>query len=498
MLICNKLLGKIDYMFYIIENHNFKDTVLSILQLFFYGKQIKLIDNINNISKDEDNIVFKSYIKEESCICEVYKKGSKAFSSQEKLTSDETEEIKRIIKLTVYTCAVNLTNLNMPWGLLTGIRPAKKITEMHKEGLNEQNIKNILKIKYLVTEEKVNLALNISKIEQKIIKNNHKNKISIYIGIPFCPTRCIYCSFTSYSIAKYMHKIDDYINALEKEISALKDYLNIFEIETIYIGGGTPSSLDDYSLERFLSIVQNNIKKPTLEYSFEAGRADTITKDKLKILKKYEISRLSINPQTLNDKTLKLINRNHLTKDFFKSFHLARELGFNNINTDIILGLLDETENDVLYTLKKLSDLKPESLTMHTLAIKRASNLKENIKNFAFANFYTIKNMIDYVNEYTKNMGLIPYYMYRQKNMIGSFENVGFCKPFYECIYNIQIMEEKQTIIAFGAYASSKFYFEDENRIERVFNVKNIDEYINRIDEMIERKLHMLKLYKEG
>lgn len=467
-------------MFYIV-NHNFSDSVLSILQLFFFGEDFCLIEEI------QDDITLKSYIKNNFAICEIFQNKNLTFTYNQNILSDEPEEIKRAIKISVYKAILNIRNLKMPWGILTGIRPAKKINELRKK-FSDSEIKTILKEKYLVFDEKIDLAINVASIQKNVIKNNNNNKISVYIGIPFCPTRCIYCSFPSYSISQYTNKIDLYIDALEKEIISLKSYIRNFEIENIYIGGGTPTSLNEYQFERFLNIIQNNLKKPTLEYTIEAGRADTITKNKLKLMKKFNATRISINPQTMNDKTLKLIGRNHLENEFLEAFYLAREIGLNNINCDIILGLLEEGEKELFYTLQKLLKLNPESLTMHTLAIKRASKLKENLKNFNPNDFYTMENMINLTKKYAEKMGMYPYYMYRQKNMIGNFENVGYCKPNLECIYNIQIMEEKQSIIAFGSGASTKFYFENQNRLERVFNVKNVEHYINRIDEMIERK----------
>ena len=478
-------------MFYIAQ-HNFADSVLSILQLFFFGEQFKITDKI------EQEITIKSYIENNFAICEIFENENKIVNEKVKIENDEKEEIRRAIKISVYNSIQKIRNLKMPWGILTGIRPAKKINEM-RENFSDIEIKNILKEKYLACDDKIKLAMDIATIEENVIKNNNKNKISIYIGIPFCPTRCIYCSFPSYSISQYINQIDLYLDALEKEIKSLKSYIDKFEIESIYIGGGTPTSLNEVQFERFLNIIKDNFKKPTLEYTIEAGRADTITKNKLKLMKEFDATRISINPQTMNDKTLKLIGRNHLEDEFLNSFYLAREMGHNNINTDIILGLLEEGEKELFYTMEQLFKLNPESLTVHTLAIKRASRLKENLKEFNPNDFYTMEKMINTTKDYAEKMGMHPYYMYRQKNMLGNFENVGYCKPNLECIYNIQIMEEKQTIIAFGSGASSKFYFEKENRIERVFNVKNVEHYTSRIDEMIKRKIDGFEqFFKEG
>ena len=478
-------------MYYIVE-HKYLDEVLSVIQLFYFGEKITQVDEVL-----DDNIVIKSSIKGSLSICKIYKDKKEIVYKENSLENIEKDsfsnEKARIIKLTVFQAIQEIRPLDMPWGILTGVRPTKKINEMLDEGFSENDIKSILKENYLTTDEKIDLAVDISKIEKNILKNNNKNKISVYLGIPFCPTRCIYCSFTSFNLSQYTKKLDLYLDCLEKEILSLKDYVNRYEIESIYIGGGTPSSLNETQFYRFLKMIADNFKKPLVEYTIEAGRADTITRQKLKTMKEFNASRISINPQTMNDKTLKLIGRNHLEKDFLEVFYMAREEGHNNINTDIILGLTDETSKEVLYTMDKLYKLKPESLTVHTLALKRASRLNENIDSFNPSSFYEMEKMISITKDYAKKMDMYPYYMYRQKNMVGNFENVGYCRDGLECFYNIQIMEEKQTIISFGAGATSKFYFQDKNLIKRAFNVKSVDDYINRIDEMIQRKIEIIE-----
>lgn len=477
-------------MYYIVE-HKYKYQVLSIIQLFYFGQHIQII---NTLTENETTI--RSYINNKYAICEIYKDKKIIVITKESIenlqSSIFSDETARLVKLVVFRAIKEIRELNMPWGILTGIRPAKKIGELLNEGYNIDFIKKLLKEKYLAKDEKINIAIDIALVEQNIIKENKKNKISIYIGIPFCPTRCVYCSFTSFNLNQYIKKVDTYLDALEKEIKALNKYINKFDVESIYIGGGTPTSLDEKQFNRFLNIIRENIKKPK-EYTIEAGRADTITKIKLEDMLSFGATRISINPQTLNDKTLKIIGRNHLEKDFNEAFFLAREVGHNNINTDIILGLTDEKIKDVLYTLDGIKKINPESLTVHTLALKRASKLKKDLYNFNPSSFYEMQQMVNYSSYYAQQMGMIPYYMYRQKNMIGNFENVGYCKKGLECIYNIQIMEEKQTIISFGAGATSKFYFEENNLIKRIFNTKSVEDYIERIDEMIYKKINIIE-----
>ena len=224
------------------------------------------------------------------------------------------------------------------------------------------------------------------------------------------------------------------------------------------------------------------------EFTVEAGRPDTVTEDKLRILKEHNVSRISINPQTLNESTLRLIGREHSVEMFYNAFEMARKTGHKHINTDIILGLPGEGETEVTNTMEGLMKLDPESITVHTLAVKRASRLKETLDKYTMTDSEKMDRLIGISREYTEKMGMFPYYMYRQKNMVGNFENVGYCKPECQCIYNVAIMEEKQTIVALGAGGSTKIVDNKLNKIERIFNVKSVDDYINRIDEMLERK----------
>lgn len=477
---------------YYIASHKNIDEVLSVIQLFYFGEKITRVEELI-----ENTTCIKSYVQDDKICCTIYDENTNIVSHTEEVLQNLQKnifasEISRLVKLTVFNAIQKIRPINMPWGILTGIRPTKKVNELLDKGYSQLDIENILKNMYLVDHDKINLLMSVAKIESKIIKSNNNNKISIYIGIPFCPTRCVYCSFTSFNLSQYTNKVDLYIECLEKEINLAKEYIKNFEIENIYIGGGTPTSLNEKQLHKLLELISNSFKVPEIEYTAEAGRADTITKDKLKLLKQFNINRISINPQTMNDKTLKLIGRNHLQEDFKNAFGLAREVGFNNINTDVILGLTNENSSDVLYTMNELLKLAPENLTVHTLSLKRASRLTEIIDTFNPSNFYEMEKMVNISSEYAQRMNMYPYYMYRQKNTLGNFENVGYCKEGLESTYNIQIMEEKHTIIGFGAGSTSKFYFEENNLIERVFNLKSVDEYIRRIDEVSKRKLAML------
>lgn len=402
---------------------------------------------------------------------------------------------RRLIKMSLFKALKKLINKDIPWGMLTGIRPTKIVHEMFKNNMSFDDIIGAFTKDYEIREDKAKLLIEIAQKELNIIESSPKNSISLYVGIPFCPSRCLYCSFTSNSMEKYSHLMDSYIDALIKEIESVKELIikKNWMIQTIYIGGGTPTSLNTGQLDRLLGKLNEKFKFLNLEeITVEAGRPDTITFEKLQLIKKYGIDRISINPQTMNQETLQAIKRIHTPEEIVESFKLARRIGFNNINMDIIVGLPGENESHVIKTMEEILKLSPDSLTVHTMSIKRVSGLNENIKEYQLADTKTIQNMLDITKEYTYSMDMHPYYMYRQKNILGNFENVGYCKRNCEGIYNVQIMEEKQTIIAVGAGATSKIVFEDD-RIERIFNVKNVEEYIKRIDEMIERKAMLSK-----
>lgn len=473
-------------MNYITKGHNFKDDVVSSLMLFYPNDKYVQTDEIA-----VEGITVLTDFTDEGCLCRVYYDGIERANYFAELENDTVREQKRVLGLSINKAVNSILNVPMPWGILTGVRPAKIVSELWAEGKSTDEIRNIFKNKYSVSNEKLELMIKVADEEKKIVEKG-VGKIGLYIGIPFCPTRCLYCSFTSYPLDKYSKKVDAYLDCLEKEIEYVAPYLLDKEIESIYIGGGTPTSLNEKQLERLLTSVDKHFRG-AVEYTVEAGRPDTINYDKLKLLSDFNVGRISINPQSLNDKTLKLIGREHTTEMFYNAFELARKAGHNHINTDIILGLPDEGEQEVINTMEGLKKLDPESITVHTLAVKRASRLKETLEKYPMTDFSNMENMINISAQYTKSMCMEPYYMYRQKNMVGNFENVGYCKPECQCIYNVAIMEEKQSIIALGAGGSTKIVDNSLNKIERVFNVKSVDDYITRIDEMIDRKKDFLK-----
>ena len=403
------------------------------------------------------------------------------------------KELHEAFKCTLYTKLSAQLNKTLPWGYLTGVRPSKIAYILLEKGADREQILEEFTKKHLVSEKKAQLALQVAQTEKSILeKMDYKNGYSLYIGIPFCPTTCLYCSFTSYSLAAYQSKVQPYLEALLKEMKYVSEAMRGRRLDTVYFGGGTPTTLSAGQLDMLLTELERQFDLSACrELTVEAGRPDSITYEKLCVLKAHHVDRISINPQTMNQQTLDLIGRRHTVEQIEEAFALAGKAGLDNINMDMILGLPGENKEMVQHTLEKIKALAPESLTVHSLAIKRAAALNIWREKYLDLQMDNSDEIVSMAADYAHQMGHQPYYMYRQKNMAGNFENVGYSKPGLECIYNILIMEEKQTIIAMGAGASTKIVFQNETeggqagRIERIENVKDVTNYIQRIDEMI-------------
>lgn len=471
---------------YVLQGHELQNDVQTMIQVFlpnsrYSRREEPAAEGLSVVSRMEKGIASAM----------LYRNGEKTLDWSMEYTADglDEKEQKRIVKRTLYELLRRETGIEPRWGLLTGVRPAKLISGMLAEGRSDAECMAFLTEQYLVAESKARLALRVAKAEREILEKSRPEEISLYIGIPFCPTRCLYCSFTAYPLAQYKNRVDEYLDALFQELEFLAEYSRNFVLKNIYIGGGTPTSLDERQFARLLGRV-GELFHPSgnMEYTVEAGRPDTITREKLRLMKQYGVNRISINPQTMNEETLRRVGRKHSVEDIRRVFREAREEGHGNINMDLILGLPGETPADVAHTLREMEALAPDNLTVHTLAVKRASRLREELEQYDMTAAEELEEMLALAAESAERMGMEPYYMYRQKNMVGNFENVGYCRPGMEGVYNVQIMEEKQTILAAGAGASTKTVDPSTDRIERVFNVKSVDDYIGRIDEMIERK----------
>lgn len=393
---------------------------------------------------------------------------------------EDQRQLKRFAKLTLYKLFSSHFNKNMPWGSLTGIRPTKIGYDLLNQGVDPYMLTEALMENFLVSREKAMLVSNVIRNQKCIIRND--KLVDLYINIPFCPTRCNYCSFISSEIDRVRELMPKYLECLVKEINATKEIINnnSYIIRTIYIGGGTPTVLTAQELDYLLS----NINYPVNEFTVECGRPDTITDEKLKVLKEHSVTRISINPQTFCDATLKRIGRKHTVKDVINAYKLALPYGFD-VNMDLIAGLSGETLRTFKHSIQTVLELAPENITIHTLSRKNGSNI--TILGEKSTDDDTIEKMVDFATTTLQQNGYKPYYLYRQKNQLAEQENVGYYRDRL-CIFNVDSMEETTSILACGANAISKRIYSIDNRIERLANVKDIREYISRIDELIKKK----------
>ena len=444
----------------------------------------------------------------------IEEKGHVIFSAYAYGDFTDRKRYRNKLKLAAYRILSEYTGRILPWGSLTGMRPTKIATSALEKGKTRNDIIDYFQYTYDASHEKAALATTVAFKEQSILRTvNPVTDYCLYIGIPFCPTRCLYCSFAAYPIHEYKSKVTDYINALRQELPYISFLNRNRHLAAVYIGGGTPTALDEKDLETLLKCVEETFDMTYLrEYTIEAGRPDSITTKKLEIMKKYGCTRVSINPQTMNAATLRTIGRAHTPADIMWAFNEARKAGFKNINMDLIAGLPNESLEDMKYTLSEIRKMGPESVTVHSLAIKRAAELNQQYDSFRETINQDMDKMISLASATLADMKMKPYYLYRQKNIAGNLENTGYAKDGKECLYNVLIMEEKLDTFAAGAGGITRLLNikprEDDSenpvpglgarertavdydvtRVDRVENVKSVDEYIDRIDEMLERK----------
>jgi len=472
-------------------NHKYIDEIQSMVQIFFpharFGSdstpEYIVVSTIEN-GKIHAKILPSSRHREERSRACRERSVAEAIQhfGKHTITSDNYPTIpsKRLAMLAMYRLLQSTIGAYTPWGALTGVRPTKMVREWLANGQSETEILRTLQSTFHVTKSRADLALTVAQAENRLTAQIKDT--GLYVSIPFCPSRCVYCSFNTSSGQWSEAAQILYITALISELRKLTTTLNETgsKISSIYIGGGTPTALTDTQLEALLSAIQEVVPVPK-EYTIEAGRPDTITRENLQLMRKYGANRISINPQTLNENTLKIIGRNHTTTDFLRAYNQAREEGFTTINTDIIAGLPYETPKDTLQTMETLANLNPENITVHTLAVKRASKLNEQrleSKTYTKPAAEIIESQLKIAHEACNTMGHSPYYLYRQKNMAALFENTGYSLPGHECLYNIGMMSEVQTVLGVGAGAVSKYI--EGTKITRKFNVKNPEIYINR------------------
>ncbi len=485
-------------MFLVNLNHKYHYETENLLRLFFPEK----IVHSDALAEGEDGVItcLDGNKAEVTVVLSGEKSTLKNEYSEGDIPSYDTKEsfFERKIALMMFELLSQMTGYTPPWGILTGVRPAKLMSKLALT-MGEENAKEYFQNELRVTEEKTELALCVAKKEAPIIDGASEEKsFSLYVSIPFCPTRCSYCSFISHSNDKAKKLMPEYVDYLIKEIEetgAIAKELDL-KLESVYYGGGTPTALTEELLKRVTDAIGENFNlKNIKEYTIEAGRPDSVTREKFRTMKNCGCNRISINPQTFNDNVLKEIGRNHTSAETLEAMKAAREEGFDFINMDLIAGLPTDTLESYENTLDTVLSLEPENITVHTLALKRSATLVTDKRETNSGDIAS--QMLSYTYKTLTSAGYIPYYMYRQSKSLGNLENVGWAKEGYEGLYNVYMMEECHTILSVGAGAVTKLKNPHGNEIERIFNYKYPYEYINDFDEIIKRKQRIAEFYKE-
>lgn len=494
------------------SGHNFKYELEGIVKLFFPVVRFRHVYDEINPTENSYVLTRRKRGKSNTYLWVRVKLG-KQTCHESFIISNNIEqyekECERLLAILLYQVLSKMTGILPRWGILTGIRPVATIQKLRRQGQSDETIAAYLKEQYLVTDEKIQLAFLTADTQQQMLQQVSDNSYSLYISIPFCTSRCSYCSFVSHAIStkKSMEKVDDYVPLLCEEISyTAKIAMELgWTLETIYIGGGTPTALSASQLKKITDTISKHFDiSIAKEYTIEAGRADTITREKLEVIKQAGATRISVNPQTFNDDVLKAIGRKHSAQQVKDSYLLAKEVGFDSINMDFIAGLPTDTIESFQNSIDTAIALSPSNITVHTLSIKRSADLFQETPAIS-ADCTT--EMTDYAQKKLIKSGYFPYYLYRQKNTLGNLENVGYSKKGYESLYNIFIMDETQTILACGAGGATKLvrqpvskyekYVIDAKPIARIFNYKYHFEYINHFDEIIKRKAEVKTFYEK-
>lgn len=409
------------------------------------------------------------------------------------------QDVQTALSVLLYDVLSQLLGFSPPWGILFGVRPAKLMHRFVNE-MGDEKAKAYFVNEFLATEEKTKLAFEVMKHENKTISLSSKNSFSLYVSIPFCPTRCSYCSFVSHSIERTKVLVDPYVELLCRELKSISQITNnlSLRLETIYFGGGTPTTLEPNHLDMIFKTIENNFDMSNLrEYTVEAGRPDTVTLEKLLTIKNAGITRISINPQSFNDDVLKAIGRKHSSQQTLEAYNLAVKCGFNNINMDFIAGLPKDTLSSFENSINTAVDLGAQSVTVHTLALKSGAYMVTKDLTFDLTDRITTSNMVDYSYKKLKNSGYYPYYMYRQSKSLGNLENVGWCKPEMDCLYNVFMMDETHSVFSAGAGAVTRLKAQESGKIDRIYNFKYPYEYLNRFEEILSRKESIYQFYSK-
>lgn len=473
-----------------VKNHNFHFELENLTRLFFPNEKITVI---RDFSEPQPPYIYTE-VSDKITISVNIGSFNKSETAVKKLTDDDNELVSAQL---LYKLLCDFTGLTQPWGILTGVRPVKLLRRLAEESSEEQAVKKFEK-DFFVSDEKIALSRETEHNERKILELSKPESFSLYVGIPFCPSRCSYCSFVMASIERAEKLIEPYTKLLCEEIKRTAEIANKLglRLETVYFGGGTPTTLSAEQLDTVLKTVNKSFDMSTCrEFTVEAGRPDTIDIAKLFALKENKVDRISINPQTVNDEVLKTIGRKHTAKQFFDAFELARKCGFDNINTDLIAGLPTDTPESFKNSLDSIVRLNAECITVHTLCMKRASRLTTEGVTLDLQQARDAREMLAYTQNILGQNEYIPYYMYRQSRMVGNLENVGWSKRGFESLYNVYVMDETHTILACGSGGVTKLKRNNSDYLERIFNFKYPYEYIDRFDELIQRKSGIMQFY---
>lgn len=473
-----------------VKNHNFHFELENLTRLFFPNEKITVI---RDFSEPQPPYIYTE-VSDKITISVNIGSFNKSETVVKKLTDDDNELVSAQL---LYKLLCDFTGLTQPWGILTGVRPVKLLRRLAEESSEEQAVKKFEK-DFFVSNEKIALSRETEHNERKILELSKPESFSLYVGIPFCPSRCSYCSFVMASIERAEKLIEPYTKLLCEEIKRTAEIANKLglRLETVYFGGGTPTTLSAEQLDTVLGTVNKSFDMSTCrEFTVEAGRPDTIDIAKLFALKENKVDRISINPQTVNDEVLKTIGRKHTAQQFFDAFELARKCGFDNINTDLIAGLPTDTPESFKNSLDSIVRLNTECITVHTLCMKRASRLTTEGVTLDLQQARDAREMLAYTQNILGQNEYIPYYMYRQSRMVGNLENVGWSKRGFESLYNVYVMDETHTILACGSGGVTKLKRNNPDYLERIFNFKYPYEYIDRFDELIQRKSGIMQFY---
>lgn len=473
-----------------VKNHNFHFELENLTRLFFPNEKITVI---RDFSEPQPPYIYTE-VSDKITISVNIGSFNKSETAVKKLVDNDNELVSAQL---LYKLLCDFTGLTQPWGILTGVRPVKLLRRLAEESSEEQAVKKFEK-DFFVSNEKIALSRETEHNERKILELSKPESFSLYVGIPFCPSRCSYCSFVMASIERAEKLIEPYTKLLCEEIKRTAEIANKLglRLETVYFGGGTPTTLSAEQLDTVLGTVNNSFDMSTCrEFTVEAGRPDTIDIAKLFALKENKADRISINPQTVNNEVLKTIGRKHTAQQFFDAFELARKCGFDNINTDLIAGLPTDTTESFKNSLDSIVRLNAECITVHTLCMKRASRLTTEGVTLDLQQARDAREMLAYTQNVLGQNEYIPYYMYRQSRMVGNLENVGWSKRGFESLYNVYVMDETHTILACGSGGVTKLKRNNPDYLERIFNFKYPYEYIDRFDELIQRKSGIMQFY---